>query len=106
MEIDQIVDYLHYLAIERGLSLNTRISYERDLNHYFDFLTAKQISDWNEVERYTIVDFMQKLQEEGLATTSITRMISTLRRFHQFLRQERYTEHDQFSVRYLYSYTL
>lgn len=28
---EQLVDYLHYLQIERGLSNNTRRSYERDL---------------------------------------------------------------------------
>ncbi|MDH6364931.1 integrase/recombinase XerD [Enterococcus sp. PF1-24] len=90
----QVEEYLHYLTIERGLSYNTRISYERDLNHYLEFLTSCQITDWQQIDRYTIVDFLQKLQNDGLATASITRMISTLRRFHQFLRQERYSEHD------------
>lgn len=91
---DQMKDYLHYLAIERGLSANTRISYERDLKQYYAFLTERKITEWNQVDRYVIVDFMQKLQEAGQASASITRMVSTLRRFHQFLRQERYTEVD------------
>lgn len=91
---DQVEDYLHYLTIERGLSKNTRISYARDLNKYLDFLAAKPIEDWNQVDRHTIISFLESLQNDGLASASITRMVSTLRRFHQFLRQERYTDHD------------
>ncbi|KXU11161.1 hypothetical protein WEIDD23_00180 [Weissella sp. DD23] len=30
-----MVDYLHYLTVERGLSANTRTSYRQDLTHFF-----------------------------------------------------------------------
>ncbi|MFQ7236817.1 MAG: site-specific tyrosine recombinase XerD, partial [Enterococcus hulanensis] len=46
------------------------------------------------VDRYMVVSFLTNLTEAGKASTTITRMISSLRRFHQFLRQERYTDHD------------
>lgn len=91
---EQIKEYLHYLTIERGLSLNTRASYERDLKQYLLFLEEKGVKDWQDVDRYTVVDFLALLSQEGKASTTITRMISSLRRFHQFLRQERYTDHD------------
>lgn len=91
---EQIKEYLHYLTIERGLSLNTRVSYERDLKQYLLFLEEKGVKDWQDVDRYTVVDFLALLSQEGKASTTITRMISSLRRFHQFLRQERYTDHD------------
>src|SRR5699024_2764999 len=89
-----IIDYLHYLMIERGLSENTRSSYQRDLKKYLSFLKKKEISDWQAVDRYIILDFLQELKKEKLAATTITRMITSLRRFHQYLRQERYTDHD------------
>ncbi|MGG5316594.1 site-specific tyrosine recombinase XerD [Enterococcus sp. AZ072] len=91
---EQIKEYLHYLTIERGLSLNTRASYERDLKQYLLFLNEKDVKNWQDVDRYTVVDFLALLSQEGKASTTITRMISSLRRFHQFLRQERYTDHD------------
>lgn len=91
---DQIKDYLQYLTIERGLSLNTRVSYQRDLQHYYQFLQEKNITTWSAVDRFVVLDFLQKLKEDGLAAASITRMVSTLRRFHQFLRQERFVDHD------------
>lgn len=91
---EQIKEYLHYLTIERGLSFNTRASYERDLKQYLLFLEEKGVKNWQDVDRYTVVDFLALLSQEGKASTTITRMISSLRRFHQFLRQERYTDHD------------
>ncbi|MGX7204364.1 site-specific tyrosine recombinase XerD [Enterococcus pingfangensis] len=91
---EQITEYLHYLSIERGLSENTRISYQRDLQQYLSFLIEQGVTSWQAVDRYTVVAFLGNLTEAGKASTTITRMISSLRRFHQFLRQERYTDHD------------
>ncbi|KAF1298099.1 site-specific tyrosine recombinase XerD [Enterococcus sp. JM4C] len=91
---EQIIEYLHYLNIERGLSLNTRMSYERDLTQYLAFLEENKIASWQEVDRFLVVNFLQALQMAGKSSATVTRMVSSLRRFHQFLRQERYTEHD------------
>lgn len=91
---EQITDYLHYLTIERGLTENTKKSYQRDLLQYLSFLQKQKIADWQEVDRFTVVIFLQELKEGGRSNATIARMITSLRRFHQFLRQERYTDHD------------
>lgn len=91
---EQITDYLHYLTIERGLTENTKKSYQRDLLQYLSFLQKQKIAGWQEVDRFTVVSFLQELKEGGRSNATIARMITSLRRFHQFLRQERYTDHD------------
>lgn len=91
---EQVTDYLHYLLIERGLSSNTRKSYQRDLEQYLFFLHKKKLTNWQDVDRFTIIAFLQYLQDEGKSSATITRMVTSLRRFHQFLRQERYIDHD------------
>lgn len=91
---EQVIDYIHYLTIERGLSLNTRKSYRRDLDQYLAFLEKEKITEWSQVDRFTILNFLQQLKAEDKSSATISRMISSLRRFHQFLRQERYTDHD------------
>lgn len=91
---EQILDYLHYLLIERGLSANTRKSYERDLKQYLAFLQKEKIDDWQKVDRFVILSFLQSIQEKGKAAATISRMVTSLRRFHQFLRQERMTDND------------
>lgn len=92
---ESIKEYLHYLQIERGLSLNTRKSYERDLEKYMTFLKEQtQVSSWDAVDRYVVLAYLQELHNQKSSSASVIRMISTLRGFHQFLRQERVTEHD------------
>lgn len=91
---EQIIDYLHYLQIERGLSLNTRKSYERDLHKYSTFLSEQKIDAWQKIDRYTIMEYLQMLHNQNNSSATIIRMISSLRGFHQFLRQERITDHD------------
>lgn len=91
---EQIIEYLHYLTIERGLSANTKSSYQRDLKQYLAFLNEAGISDWQTVDRYTVVAFLAHLNQLNKASATVTRMISSLRRFHQYLRQERFTDHD------------
>lgn len=91
---EQIVDYLHYLQIERGLSLNTRKGYERDLHKYIMFLKIQKVDTWQLIDRYLIMEYLQTLHNENNSSATIIRMISSLRGFHQFLRQERFTDHD------------
>ncbi|EQB4876824.1 site-specific tyrosine recombinase XerD [Enterococcus hirae] len=91
---EEINDYLHYLTIERGLSLNTRKSYERDLLQYLHYLEDEQITSWQDVDRYVVINYLEKMHDEKKAPATVTRMITSLRRFHQFLRQERSTDHD------------
>ena len=87
-------EYLHYLKIERGLSDNTIQSYQRDLKRYLLFLTEEKKEDWEDIDRYLILDFLEELRNEGKSSATIIRMVSALRKFHQFLRQERFTDND------------
>lgn len=87
-------EYLHYLKIERGLSDNTIQSYHRDLNQYFLFLEENKITSWDDIDRYLVLDFLESLRNSQKSSATIIRMVSTLRKFHQFLRQERMTDND------------
>ncbi|MBP2103188.1 MULTISPECIES: site-specific tyrosine recombinase XerD [Enterococcus] len=91
---EQIEDYLHYLTIERGLAENTKTNYQRDLERYFVFLQEQKIVEWQIVDRFLVIDFLQILKNEQKSPATIARMITSLRQFHQFLRQERFTDHN------------
>lgn len=91
---DYLADYLHFLKVERGLSANTIMSYERDVKQYIAFLVQQQVNSFQEVSRYTIIDFLQYLKDEKKSSATIIRMVSSLRKFHQFLRQEQVTQDD------------
>ncbi|WP_420824513.1 site-specific tyrosine recombinase XerD [Vagococcus coleopterorum] len=85
---------MHYLKIERGLSENTIVSYQRDLMQYLDYLKQENITSWEQVDRYFVLGFLKTMNDENKSSATITRMITSLRKFHQFLRQERYTDND------------
>lgn len=80
-----LTDYFHYLQIERGLAENTLMAYRRDLIQYMEFMQTKQIKEWEEVDRHHIIQFLKTLKEKNRSTATISRMISAIRSFHQFL---------------------
>jgi len=90
-----IDDYFHYLHIERGLADNTILSYKRDLKQYKNYIVNKaEINSWEHVRRQTILSFLKKLYNQGKSQATITRMVSTIRSFHQFLLREQITTVD------------
>ena len=94
LDPNPIEEYLIHLKIERDLADNSIESYRRDIKRYLRFLESEQIFEWDNIDRYAIVLFMQRLKEEGKSANSIIRMTSSLRQFHQFLRQEKITSQD------------
>jgi len=84
--------FLNYLAVEKGLSLNTVESYSRDLNKYLDFLNSSGIDDLSAVNVHTILSFIGDLQGKGLSINTIARNLIALRGFYRFLRQENLVE--------------
>lgn len=90
---NELIEYLTYLKIERGLSKNSIQSYERDLNQYLLYLTQTQ-KKLEEVERFDILNFLAGQKDKGKSDNSIVRMVSSLRKFHQYLKQEKVTTDD------------
>lgn len=83
-----LVDYIHYLQIERGLSHNTLQAYERDLSQYKQFIKELSFTSWEQIERHHIVQFLATLKAEDKSPATISRMISSIRSLHQFLLNE------------------
>lgn len=83
---DVIADYLHYLQIERGLSANTISSYHQDLKSFSAYLNDQHLT-LSQVEQLTILNYLNTLREAGKSRRTVTRAVSTLRRFFQYLVQ-------------------
>jgi integrase/recombinase XerD len=88
-------DFLHFLQIERGLAKNTLESYKRDLTNYIQYVEENlKKSNWNDVIRNDILFFLYELNDNGKSTATISRHISSIRSFHQFLVREQIVSHD------------
>lgn len=92
---DAVLDYIHFLQVERQLSINTLASYRRDLESYIDHLHKVQgIESLKDVGRSNILVHLDSLRTNGISARSIARHISSIRSFHQFLLREKITDTD------------
>lgn len=82
--LDQVADFLRFCSLERGLSKNTVNSYQLDLNQFVEYLDKEKISDWPE-DPLVIDSYLAKQRDEGKKTSTISRGITTLRRFYRYL---------------------
>lgn len=88
------MDYLHYLKVERGLSENTINSYGIDLKLFLEYLRENEIPSFKQVNKEVIVNYMQAEKNNNKANSSILRSVSSLRKFFQYLAQEKIIEKD------------
>ncbi len=84
--------FLDHLTVERGLSRNTLLAYQRDLLRYIDFLESLGKSMLDVSER-DIEDFLSHLRNGDvnhppLSPSSSARSIIAVRGFHKFLARE------------------
>lgn len=84
---DQIDDYLRFGQVERGLSDNTIIAYRQDLTEFLNFLQQENINSWP--TKATDIDaFLARQKDLHKSNSSISRMISSLRKFYQWLARQ------------------
>ena len=84
MDRDFIREFLTYIQVEKGLARHTLESYRRDL----DRLQAWAVSSKKQLTELTRSDlrkWIASLSREGLAPTSIARIVSATRGFFKFL---------------------
>jgi|LSQX01.2.fsa_nt_gb integrase/recombinase XerD len=93
-EKDLIEVFLEYLSLERGLSLNTIISYRYDLCKYYEFIVIKNKLSFKTVDREAISQYYHYLNQNKLAVNSIFRNLVAVKMFYRFLFTEGYIKND------------
>lgn len=78
-------EFIDYIAIERGLSDNTKISYEHDLLRFAEFITNQNNFKFSTVKTHQISEFLALLSELGLSATSRSRYLSAIRGLFKYL---------------------
>lgn len=92
---DLILDFLHFLQVEKGLSTNTLVAYERDLRYFVHYLEEEQEAmNIRDVERIHIVSFMAYAKLEKKSPRTIARYMASLRSFFHFLLHEKIANRD------------
>ncbi len=79
-----IREYQIYLLTMKHLSENSIISYVLDINKYLSFLEQQKIP-YSNIQKEHLIDYLNKLDKEQYAVTSVMRKISAIKSFHTFL---------------------
>ena len=76
------------MTVERGLSLNTLLSYRRDLDRYAGALAEAGVDDLAAVSAADLAEHLARLREQGLSAASAARAMSAVRGLHRFAARE------------------
>lgn len=91
--MDELINrYISYLRT-KGLSKNTLDAYYRDIKRFMDFLSKRQ-EEIKDVEEVTIMAYVQFLQKNKRANSSIVRNIVSIRNFYKYLSKNGIMEED------------
>jgi len=85
---EQIEQFLSYLQIEKGLALNTVISYRYDLCLFNDFLSDRGVKRVQDMKRHDAQDYVAYLYGKGMSPATIARRLTAIKGFIRFLQRE------------------
>lgn len=94
---DIINEFLDYIAYEKKYSNNTEINYEIDLYRFAEFLKINH-KNYLKIKYEDVSNFIMSLQKSGYKSTSINRVISTLRSFYTYLEKEKIITSNPFNL--------
>ena len=88
--IDHLQDYLTMLRVEINVSPKTIEAYESDVRRYLKYINESEgINSLKDIKQGHIRGYVRLLSDMLLAPSSISRMIASVRSFHQFLSREK-----------------
>jgi integrase/recombinase XerD len=87
---DFIKEFLTYIQVEKGLARHTLESYKRDLARLASWSNSNK-KPLTELTRSDLRKWIASLSREGLAPTSIARIVSATRGFFKFLMLDGHT---------------
>ncbi|MGX7031107.1 tyrosine recombinase XerC [Vagococcus zengguangii] len=97
MKESWLVSFLTYLIVERHFSEHTKTAYHDDIQDYLDFLVETGEADFLQVTPQDVRIYLSYLYDKGYSRTSISRKISSLRSFYNFLLQQEQLSENPFS---------
>jgi integrase/recombinase XerD len=89
-----ISKFIDFLENDKHLSLNTLLSYKRDIEQYISYLREIKISDLKKTGKTTVITYLLHLKKIGRATSTISRNLASIRSFYQYLAKMKVKDDD------------
>ncbi len=83
-------EYIIYLNVEKGLSHNSRASYELDLRRFVKFIDSLGIDDYGDINSEIVLKYFTLLMDLNLSKRTIARNHSALKGFFKYLSSNEY----------------
>lgn len=77
--------FLESLRVEKQYSPHTINNYRRDLQRFADYCEESEIVDWSRVTIHDVRSYSAREHRRGLSGRSMSRSLSALRSFYQYL---------------------
>ena len=78
-------EFLDTLRVEAGLARSTLASYSGDLGRFLAWAHARGASDWEQIDRELVLDYLAARRAEGAAEATLARNLSAVRMLLRFL---------------------
>ncbi|RPF56005.1 tyrosine recombinase XerC [Aquisalibacillus elongatus] len=88
--------FYHFLTIEKNASPLTIDQYIQDIQQFHDFLNKEQIHEVSDVHHTNIRVFLTELYQMNLSRRSVSRKISSLRSYFNFMEREELISYNPF----------
>ena len=82
--IDYYANFHAYLLTEKRVSQNTFLAYKRDIDQFGLFLKQRRV-EVGRCKKDHLKAFLKHLKDQGLSAKSLSRKISSIKRFYDFL---------------------
>lgn len=96
-----IKEFMNYLIHEKNYSTLTQEAYLEDIQHFMMFLDETGDNDLKKVELSDARIYLSQLTDEAYSRSSISRKISSLRAFYQYLLGHKFISENPFSYLHL-----
>ncbi len=94
MDIQYLSEYLEFVEVEKGLSLNTIMAYRSDLTSFLDYCKVKGITDITHISRNILNSYILILRQRNINPRSVVRKIASLRGFFKWLSANDYIKNN------------
>ena len=85
MPMAHLEDFLRYIIVERQYSQKTKKAYEDDCLDFFEFLKETGSDDYLSITPQDVRVYLSFLHDNNYSRNTISRKLSSLRSFYQFL---------------------
>ena len=82
--MEVVKEYIDYIKDKKKLSNNTVSSYYIDIKKYINYLNSINL-ELNDVVENDIIGYIINLEKENVSVATISRMISSIKSFHDYL---------------------